>query len=98
MRLISRVPSGILIINPDLGYGYHTPRFDKYKNEAFFKKYGITKEGEEATINKDKWEMRKELLNISRKAMEDYDERFRNIYQIPQISKGRSGEDGAGRG
>lgn len=74
--------------NPDLGYGYHTPRFDKYKNEAFFKKYGITKEGEEATINKDKWEMRKELLNISRKAMEDYDERFRNIYQIPQISKG----------
>ena len=32
--------------------------------------------------------MRKELLNISRKAMEDYDERFRNIYQIPQISKG----------
>lgn len=23
--------------NPDLGYGYHTPRFDKYKNEAFFK-------------------------------------------------------------
>lgn len=21
--------------NPDLGYGYHTPRFDKYKNEAF---------------------------------------------------------------
>lgn len=74
--------------NPDLGYGYHTPRFDKYKNEAFFKKYGITNEGEEATINKDKWEMRKELLNISRKAMEDYDERFRNIYQIPQISKG----------
>lgn len=74
--------------NPDLGYGYHTPRFDKYKNEAFFKKYGITNEGEEATINKDKWEMRKELLNISHKAMEDYDERFRNIYQIPQISKG----------
>lgn len=74
--------------NPDLGYGYHTPRFDKYKNEAFFKKYGITNEGEEATINKDKWEMRKELLNISRRAMEDYDERFRNIYQIPQISKG----------
>lgn len=74
--------------NPDLGYGYHMPRLDKYKDESFFKKYGISREGEEATINKDKWAMRKELLNISRNALADYDESFRNIYMIPQTSKG----------
>ena len=75
--LMPRVLSVILIIIPIWVMDIISPRFDKYKNEAFFKKYGITNEGEEATINKDKWEMRKELLNISHKAMEDYDERFR---------------------
>lgn len=74
--------------DPSLGYGYHLPRMDKYRNDAFFKKYGLSDERGEATTNKEAWEMRKRLLDISRGALEAYDESSRSVYLLPQISRG----------
>lgn len=73
--------------DPTLGYGRHIPRMDKYRNDAFFEKYGLDSETGEATRNTGQWAMRREFLDIARGALEAYDESSRSVYMIPQISK-----------
>lgn len=73
--------------DPDLGYGANIPKMSIYRDNRFFDKYGIKNEGDEATINKDQWEMRKLFLEQAREAKSDYGEGQMNIYMRPQISK-----------
>lgn len=80
--------------NPDydtsLGYGSRIPRKSKYTDKEYYSFFGIDEGNErmEATRNKDLWELRKTFLDIADQVMTDYNDRWRGIYMLPQLSKG----------
>lgn len=72
-------------------YGYYQPN-NSYKNDEYFKRFGISSSGGLATKNVEEWNMIKRLVDLKRKALgaDGYNEGERsgyNLYEIPQVSK-----------
>lgn len=74
---------------PDMGFGFHIPKFDKYMDDSYFEHFGIDKSDMfgKATRNTEEFSMIEELKRINEKALGNYRIRNKNIYAIPQISK-----------
>lgn len=73
-------------------YGYYQPNATKYRNEEYFRHFGISRKGGAATQNIQEYEMIRRLVDLKRKAIgvNGYNEGERsghNLYEIPQISK-----------
>lgn len=74
----------------DHGYGRYMPKVSKYRDESYFRDYGIQydPDGKEvATRNISDWNMIQNLKKMKKEALSLYKERGGNIYAIPQISK-----------
>ena len=74
----------------DHGYGRYMPKVSKYRDESYFRDYGIQydPDGKEvATRNVSDWNMIQNLKDMKKEALSLYKERRGNIYAIPQISK-----------
>lgn len=72
-------------------YGYYQPS-QKYRDEDYYKHFGIGEGSTVATQNVGEWNMIQQLVGLKRKALSEsgYNEGPRsrhNLYEIPQISK-----------
>ena len=68
------------------GYGVHHPKMSKYRDEEYFRYFGIDKEGN-ATLHKDEFEMLQMMKGLNERAFSQYGVTNRCVYSIPQISK-----------
>lgn len=68
------------------GYGIHHPKMSKYRDEEYFRYFGIDKEGN-ATLHKDEFEMLQMMKGLNERAFSQYGVTNRCVYSIPQISK-----------
>lgn len=70
----------------DMEYGTHHPRMDKYRDDEYFRRFGIGADGR-ATRNLSEWNMLEMMKEINRKAYAAYGITDRSIYAIPQVSQ-----------